>query len=269
MARMALHTRHSPGFTHRWAALWVHTLCLLLGLCGPAAAAESVKLATGEYVPFVSEKLPDGGVTAAIVTAAFKAQGIDVNNIYMPWKRGFVETSRGRYIGTFPYLRTTEREVDFLYSKPIYADQFRLFVRRDSDVDRNWSKRTICVPLGYDTTQIDAFTKEHQIRIETPAEIASCFKMLQTARVDAVWVSELVGAATITSTLGEGANVRMLDLILVGAVDYFLIVSRQLPNAQDWITRFDAGLKTIRADGTYQRIVQRYNINTHTTTPSR
>lgn len=251
------------GFSGRYWALWARAVFWLAPVLGGAAAwAESVSLAAGEYAPFVSDKLADGGVTAAIVTAAFKEQGVDATITYLPWKRGFVETGRGVHVGTFPYLRTPEREVDFLYSKPIYADQFRLFVRRDADTEHNWSKKTVCIPLGYDTTQISAFTTAHGIFIEQPTEIASCFKMLISSRVDAVWVSELVGVATIESIWRKDANIRMLDLILVGAVDYFLIVSRQLPNAPKWLERFDAGLKRIRDNGTFQRIVDRYRLKT-------
>lgn len=233
---------------------------LAIALGCTSAWAGSASLATGDYPPFVGFNLPDGGVTAAIVKAAFKDQGVETELAYLPWKRGFIETGHGQYVGTFPYLRTPEREVEFVYSQPIYSDQFRLFVRRDSDVENNWHKKTLCVPLGYDTTQIGTFTQAHAISIETPPAISNCFKMLDIGRVDAVWVSELVGAETVASTLGKNANVRRLDLVLVGAVDYFLIVSRKLPNAQAWVNRFNAGLKRIQSNGTYQRIVQRYNV---------
>lgn len=246
----------APSTTKRRHA----AVCLAIGFCCAGAWAESVALAAGDYPPFVGEKLPDGGVTAAIVKAAFKRQGVDTALAFRPWKRGFVETRQGRFVGTFPYLRTPEREVEFLYSRPIYTDQFRLFVRRDDTVESDWRNRRICVPLGYDTSQIAGFTQAHAIHIEVPPDVSHCFKMLNGGRVDAVWVSALVGAETIASTLGQGAKVRRLDLTLVGPVHYYLIVSRSLPNARAWVERFDQGLQQIHSDGTFQRIVKRYNI---------
>ena len=46
-----------------------------------------------------------------------------------------------------------------------------------------------------------------------------------------------------------------LNLNLVGDVGYYVIVSRQLPDAQRWVERFNAGLKHIKSNGTYQRIL--------------
>lgn len=233
-------------------------VALLAWAIGSAWGAP-VELATGEYAPFVSERLPEGGVTAAIVREAFKAQGLEVNYSFIPWKRGFVETERSQFVGTFPYLKTPEREAEFLYSMPIYGDQFRLFVRQDTDTKRSWTHKKLCVPMGYDTSQINAFTREHRITIEQPSKISNCFKMLHGARVDAVWASELVAYETIQSVLGRDAGIQASDLTLVRENEYFLIVSRKLPQAQMWIDRFNEGLKTIKENGAYRRIVTRFS----------
>lgn len=248
----------------RRIALVVGLLGLLGLLTGARGAtnAGTVQLATGEYLPLVGEQLPQGGVTAAIVRAAFKTQGVDTEHVFLPWKRGLLETGGSKYLGTFPYLKTAEREVEFLYSQPIYADHFRLFARKDTQRPRDWYPKVLCIPLGYDTTQVQPFTQQHRIRLEHPPEIDHCFKMLQVGRVDAVWVSQLVGSETRHRLFGKNSDIEALNLKLnlVGSTDYFLILSRSHPDAQSWLQRFDAGLKRIKEDGTYQRILTRFKL---------
>lgn len=251
---------------HPWpsAQMWVAGALwgrgLLLALVGSASAwAGTVALATGEYPPFVSEQLPEGGVTAVIVRAAFKTQGFDTQYAFLPWKRGMLETASSKFAGTFPYLKTPERETEFLYSRPIYADRFRMFVRKTAGLPVRWNQKLLCIPLGYDTTQVQSFVQEHQMRLAQPPEINHCFKMLQVGRVDAVWVSQLVGWATRNQLFGKNSGIEAMDLNLVGSTDYFLIVSRKYPDAQSWLDRFNAGLKRIKDDGTYQRIVTRFH----------
>lgn len=228
-----------------------------VSLLPTCVAAESVALAVGEYAPFVAEKLPAYGMTAAIVSAVFKTQGIDVRYSFLPWKRGYEETKVGKYVGTFPYLKTSLREAEFLYSKPIYTDHFRLFVRHGSESQVDWFGKSICIPLGYDSTQIQHFTDANKMRLEHPPDISNCLKMLELSRIDAVWVSELVAANTARVMFGKNAQVYPLEISLTDENKYYFIVSNTLPGAKEWIKRFDAGLKQIQSDGTYAKILQR------------
>lgn len=245
----------------RTAGLAFGALFSLLALQPGWAAAEPAKVAAGEYSPFVTKQLPEDGVTAAIVTAALKTQGVEVTYDFLPWKRGLHETGLAKYLGTFPYLKTAEREVDFLYSEPIFTDLFRLFVRKSDGKERNWNEKSICIPLGYDTTQIQSFTTEHKIILERPSEIANCFNMLNAGRVEAVWVSELVGFDTAKTLFGRSSGIYPLEMNLVGSTKYYFIISRKWPDSEKWLARFNTGLKLIQKNGTYKQILARFATN--------
>lgn len=226
-----------------------------------SSAAPAATLAIGEYSPFVAQPLPEYGVTAAIVTAAFNEQGIQVHYDFLPWKRGYTLTLQGKYVGTFPYLKTPEREASFLYSEAIFTDRFRLFVEHSQQKQSNWLNKRVCVPLGYDTTQIEAFTTANQISFEQPPDIANCFKMLKRKRVDAVWVSELVAADTNRALFGADARTYPCDISLLDENKYYFIVSKTLPQAAQWMARFDAGLQKIRKNGRYAEILRQFGMN--------
>jgi polar amino acid transport system substrate-binding protein len=236
-----------------WCLVWA-----FLGLAPAPAQAQPIAVAAGEYSPFVAQQLPQFGVTAAIVTAAFESQGVPVRYDFLPWKRGYHETQLGRYVATFPYLKTPERESLFLYSEPIYTDRFRLFVRKSQLRQTEWSKKRLCIPLGYDTTQIQGFTGANDVTLERPPEISNCFQMLERERVDAIWVSELVAADTVRSLFGPTAQTNALNIHVGDESHYYLIVSKALPDANAWVSKFNAGLKHIRGNGSYQKIVQRF-----------
>lgn len=220
--------------------------------------AQTIAIAAGEYSPFVAQQLPQYGVTAAIVTAAFKSQGIQVRYDFLPWKRGYHETQVGRYVATFPYLKTPEREHLFLYSDPIYTDRFRLFVRKSQLRQTEWTKKRLCIPLGYDTTQIESFTSANEVTLERPSEIGNCFQMLERERVDAIWVSELVAADTVRALFGPAAQTSALNIHIGDENHYYLIVSKALPGADAWMSKFNAGLKQIRGNGSYKKIVEQF-----------
>jgi len=231
---------------------------LLLALAALRLGAEPLALATGDYAPFVGPQLPSAGITAAVVSAAFKTQGVEVRFAFLPWKRGYLETQAGRYAGTFPYLKTPERELAFLFSEPIFRDRFRLFVRRPEAPGLKWARKTLCVPLGYDVSQIAVFIHRHQLKLVQPPSIANCFKMLERVRVDAVWVSEWVGATTAREVLAHPDQVQALETRLVDDSSYYLMVPRQLPNAKALLARFNTGLAALIKAGEHAEILRRF-----------
>lgn len=237
------------------SGMWLSLLaCVVLG----PVQAQTIAVAAGEYSPFVARQLPQYGVTAAIVTAAFKSQGVQVRYDFLPWKRGYHETQMGRYVATFPYLKTPEREQLFLYSDPIYTDRFRLFVRKSQLRQTEWTKKRLCIPLGYDTTQILGFTSANDMTLDRPSEISNCFQMLERERVDAIWVSELVAADTARALFGPTAQTNALEIHVGDENHYYLIVSKALPGANAWMSKFNAGLKQIRGNGSYKKIAVQF-----------
>ena len=225
------------------------------------AEAETVQIAAGEYPPFLSEHLPEHGVIGAIATAVVRAQGGEPKYTYLPWKRGYVESEQGIYVATFPYLKTPEREAAFHYSEPIYTDHFRMFANRSDQPHPGWMTKRVCIPLGYDSTQIDDFITKNKIAVERPSSISNCFNMLHARRVDAVWASQLVGSDTLVALFGSAAGTDALDIGFKGNSNYYIIISRKRPDATQWLAKINAGLKAIKADGTYKKILAKFSVN--------
>ncbi len=97
-----------------------------LALLAPLAfAAErpvdsrTMRVAIGEWPPFVSENLEHYGLAARIVTEAFAAVGNDVRYRFYPWKRAYLETTQGDQDATAIWTKTPDREGEVLFSNPV------------------------------------------------------------------------------------------------------------------------------------------------------
>lgn len=93
---------------------------LLLGLllsCSVGASAEDIIFATGEYPPYISENAPGLGTSAQIVKEACRRANLNPVFKFMPWSRVEHDTAEGKYIASFVWARTPEREKRFTFSR--------------------------------------------------------------------------------------------------------------------------------------------------------
>ncbi len=231
------------------------------GLALPVQAqTASVELVTGDYPPFSSEEAPAMGVLSEVVVAAFKEQGVAAQLRFMPWQRGYMETRNGLHTATFPYVKNEERQRDFWFSQPLYPDVVRIFVPSEAEVPMDWAGKSICVPQGYNMARVAPFIESQQARVERPPDMLNCFQMLQRGRVQAVWSSETVAEFVTRDLRREGLRFKPLTLGLEYPVELYLIISRQLPQAQQWLERFNTGLARIQKNGTYAKILARHKM---------
>ena len=234
---------------------------LFIGLTA-VAHGQPLQLVTGDgYQPYTDQSLPLRGMVTEIVERAFAAVGENTKIDFRPWKRGYEGTKKGLYAGTFPYIKTEERERDFYYSQSIHPVYVRMFVHRDSEFHtlQDLKGRRICIPLGYATNeQFRSFLQENAIRRDgNPTDLATCFQLLSFKRMDFVVINEVNGWTTIENAQLEKASFRTLDEVLQED-GHYLIVSRAHPDAQRIISQFNKGLQRLTDQGALQEIIDRH-----------
>jgi polar amino acid transport system substrate-binding protein len=248
------------------------TLAALVGLAalllspatGPEARAETpVQLATGnDYKPFADESLPQGGLSTALIRAVYARLGQPVSVSFLPWKRAYLETGKGSFDATFPYVPTADRRAAFHFSDPLFTLEQRPLVRADSDWRADdvadLAGRSFCLPLGYalDPALAELIAAGRLTRHRTE-RMALCLRMLARGRVDFVPMHQVQGTASARAEFGSTAPVRFLDLTLTRTYHH-LLIPRGKPGAERAMARFNAALAEIRADGTYDEIVARH-----------
>lgn len=73
---------------------------LLLAL--PTLAGETWRITSLDWQPFSGKTLPEGGAGIAVLRAALKAEGIELEVDYFPWTRALVTARNPKYVGVYP-----------------------------------------------------------------------------------------------------------------------------------------------------------------------
>ncbi|QNM98477.1 substrate-binding periplasmic protein [Chitinimonas koreensis] len=225
-----------------------------------ACQADSLSLVTGnDYAPFADSKLPNGGLAAEVAVKAFAESKTEVKLDWSPWARGYEEAKSGRYAATFPYVKSAEREKDFIYSAPIYEIQQRAFAKPGSKFDfghvASLAGSTVCVPLGWaPSASLLPLIKSGQIKKSEPKDISTCAQMVAAGRADYFVTDQFQGRTAI-----KGANLPADALtassVVLESETLHLIAGRATPQGRSVIAAFDKGLETLRKNGGYDRIV--------------
>jgi polar amino acid transport system substrate-binding protein len=223
----------------------------------------AVDLTTGpNYPPLSDQSKADGGIATRIVSATFQSMGEAVLLDWLPWKRGFEDTKAGRYQATFPYVRSPERELDFLYSDVIFTHQSFLWTRTGDtlsaqDPSTFKGQKALCIPHGYRSPIEDVLRTQiasGEVRVERPITRESCIRMLVSKRVDATTGSEgEVGASLLATGLGTQISRGKKPIV---ELDFFLIAPKSNPQSAELINRFNSQLRKLRADGQYRRLAE-------------
>lgn len=217
-----------------------------------SSALETIKLVTGEdYPPFSGSDLQDGGVLTALVVRTFTQRNLQTTVDFRPWSRGYEESLKLSYDATFPYIRTPERESEFLFSAPLYRLQSLLYVAPDSPwqegSEQELSAVTFCLPTGYETSGWIA-EQEHRLKFVRPRTNLQCLEMLNRGRIDVI----ISNAANVKHLLVQQADssltLRQLPLAVADETLHLLVPARH-PRAQELLSEFNLGLQQLHDNG--------------------
>lgn len=238
--------------------LVVPTLTLLLSV-NSSAVAENITLGTGEFLPYTSESLKMGGPLSQVVTAAFKNADFQVELVFSPWNRAIKLAESKRVDATFPWSIKTDRQVKFLYSKPLFVFEHRAFTLKNSDINLSMTALkgsiNLCRPQGYTVHGLAKELISNGVAIHfLPPDVENCFEMLKVGRVDIVVVDKLEGNKIVPKLFSNLDNVKILDTVIHKYTNH-LIISKKHPQATTLIEKFDKGLDQLMDSGEYQQIL--------------
>ncbi|MBF8162947.1 transporter substrate-binding domain-containing protein [Pseudomonas mendocina] len=239
-----------------------HWTALLLSLlCCATAQGEALRLVTGDdYAPFTGKALPGQGMLTQVVRAALAEQGLGSTLEWLPWNRGYLKTRRGEYDGTFPYVRSPQREADFLYSAPLYVTEQHLFSRTEDRIEigdlPGLAGRRLCYPLGWQPPQaIQELIEAGVLQRHSPLGLKECAQLLLLQRDDLFLADRGLGESALRAIGAEAGQFHRSTTTLGNNTLHF-IVSRRHPRAAELIARFDRGLAALKARGEYQRLIE-------------
>lgn len=214
----------------------------------------TMRVAIGEWPPFVSENLEHYGLAARIVTEAFAAVGNDVRYRFYPWKRAYLETTQGDQDATAIWTKTPDREGEVLFSDPVLTANKVFFHMEETDFE--WSSiedlegYTVGATRGYGYGDaFDAAAKEGRIDVEYVDSDLQNFRKLIRGRIDLFPMTEAVGYSILNTEFEEDriAGVTSHSRPVQQAV-FHLLFSKAVDGNERMLERFNRGLAELRED---------------------
>ncbi|MFS2007911.1 substrate-binding periplasmic protein [Duganella sp. CT11-25] len=230
----------------------------LLLLSIAARAGEVLTLTSGEWQPYISEKSPHYGPISRIVTEAFALEGVQVNYVFRPWSRAYVEAANGSANGTIVWSaskRDTDRRRDFYVSDVVLEGQSVLFHLKTFQ----WHGKSLAgVRMGGTAGYEYVFDKDPRIVMDrTAATDELNFRKLAAGRFDVFPANLDVGRHIMRDYLEpEQAAQISWDPKPYNITRYHLLLSKKDPAGRRYLALFNKGLKRLRESGKYAEYLQ-------------
>ncbi|MHC8494402.1 substrate-binding periplasmic protein [Thalassospira sp. SM2505] len=245
---------------------------LLALICAPflARADHTLVITTNIYPPYVQENVENSFLPALFYEIG-KIMGVTFEVRIEPWKRGEQSVINLDAWGTFPYTLTQERKDRFALSDPIYFEDSRFFAYRDPgtsahvlppetyeklDELKRWHIGGI---QGYFYEQIFA---EAGIAADYALNESQNFERLKLGRIDLFPAATTVGWYLINQLFPPeiAANFYTLDPPLIAHAPLFLMTSKDYPDNDSLLVRFNTALAEIRQNGTFNGLIERFGL---------
>lgn len=214
-----------------------------------------VSLVTGsKYYPYIDESLPNYGWSNAVVFAVFQHLSIKVNIEHFPWARVEYYTKQGIYDGSFPFIFTKQRSVDFHYSDAINYVEVQILARKNLNIPSfsSLAQYRFCLPYGYEITS--GFRQVISVKNLTRApKTADCINKVNAGWSDVV----LVNKYSKEKILIDEMPLKVL-MFAVPKEPLYFIVAKSHPQGEKIINTFNQALKEIKANRKLEEINAKY-----------
>lgn len=238
-----------------------------------AATAETViPLATGEWVPYASQHLPSNGAAAEIVTAAFQAVGMQVRFEFYPWKRAETAVANGTVFAAFPYFVLAERVARsdlFLHSQPLFSSVYGILYNTthtdaahlvDYHQPRDLAGKRIGILAG--TPMVAHPLQDAGVSFEETPVIEFSVRKLYAGRIDYVIDDRAVLSSKIQELFpGETSSFAFLPIDFTQKRTMHLLVSKNYPQSEPLLQRYNEGLRIISTNGTLDALYKKHKLS--------
>lgn len=228
----------------------------------PAATDATVAIACEIFPPFSYQE--DGqvkGIFIDLVREAFRRSGTPITITAYPWARAIAMLENGETDALCTIYKSAQRETFADFSQAVVPDIQSLFVRREAEFRFDGSLeslrgRTIGTVEGYSYGEtFDEAFKNGTLRSEPVNLIDRNVEKLLDGRIDMFVEGKYVALYTMKK-MGVAERVRELEPD-VRRTQLYLAFSKKR-NRVALLTQFNEALDSMKKDGTYQKIIDRY-----------
>lgn len=219
--------------------------------------AETILLASDPYPPFISSN--KSGVLKEIVEEAFKIKGYNLKIEVTNWPRAYELSVKGVYDGLIGIHYSIEREKNFIFSQPVIYNELSFFSLKSNNININELEAyKIGTVKGYSYSK--EFNENLNIRKIEALNVNDNIRALINNRVNLIIESTYVLNYLLNNDFKAYKN--KIDLIKPFSKKplYIALVKKNI-SSEIIIKDFNEGLDEIKKNGTYTRLLKKYNLN--------
>jgi len=224
--------------------------------------AETIRISSGEWEPFLSNYSYEYGLDAHIVTEAFKLEGITVEWAFFPWQRSYQNAKDvENWDASCCWWPDEEKTKEFLVSDVITKTSFVFFHLKSYDFQ--WSsmqelqelKIGGTVTYDYGKEFINAVnTKTLEVEFATKDEFN--FKKLLVGQIQIFPNDPHVGNAQIANSLStDEAALLTHNPKNFGINTLHLILNKNNKRSKYLLEKFNVGMSKLKAGAQYQQML--------------
>ncbi|OMH25576.1 ABC transporter substrate-binding protein [Motiliproteus sp. MSK22-1] len=239
-------------------------LLFLIALMLPSLSqGETIRIATGEFIPYCSSSSKHQGFASHVVSEAFARQGHEVEFDFLPWKRALVQTQNADYDATSWWSYSDERAKDHYYSDELLESRLHFFYVKGLLPDFDWKEVNdlngfrIGLSRGYYTSDaLESARKAGKVKFEIVNDDEQNFRRLLRGRIDIFPINVVTGLELLRTKFAPN---------VIHQVTYhprplssrpgFLLFPKAGKRSLELMAIFNTGLKSLREDGTYEKMV--------------
>jgi len=243
---------------HLLPLLWVLFLSSTSTIAGQGDKDKTVLL-TIHFPPYVIENDNSelSGFDVEVAREAFRRMNKPLEIKIVPWQRALASAKQGNVSGI---LTCSPRQI-FLMSDPISTATDALFLNADHNF-KNYPIASVNDLIKYPDLKIGGVAGYRQLKLldqyglpyDTSPEDSAALKKLFAGRINVFLTTKEFGEYTLQKLKLS----HLIKIIPIRSKQYHICFSKLRPGIDDLIKRFNKALSTMRTDGTYQAIHNRY-----------
>ncbi len=242
---------------------WI-TALILLGLI-PIVQAREVSVRTVDWPPYYGSSLDKQGPLVEISRAALKVKGHTLAIKFIPWQRALVKVEDGTYDMVLGAYDTPERRKKYFPSDQIYSVKELVIGLASTGVNSFKSLKDL---EGYKFGVVRgfAYSKEFQnatfLNRDLSSSEVSNVKKLFAKRVHFI-VMNPAGFKENMKKVNDPNAMKEKYVYLAPPLSENSVLnlfSRRVKDGEAIARDFNEGLKAIKEDGTYEKILEQYGL---------
>jgi len=219
-----------------------------------------IKVATGEWSPFMSETLNHYGFINHIITKSFEIEKIKTSYEFYPWVRAMLYIEKNIDDASSAWYWNEERSKKFYFSDPVFIEQQVFFYLKDKPfswkVMEDLKDKEIGAVIGY--YYGDSFKKGEELNFLQISRVPSDeqnLKKLLLGRIDVLVASLFVGKELLRTKFSAKEMSKVTYHPQPVNDGPLHLIFNKNTKGYEWMIIFNRGLGKLKASGQYDQII--------------